>query len=120
MSRKHNDLSEALTPSINKAVAGQLADAMQQKNITKGEMAAQLKTSRAQVNRLLNPNHNPSLSQPETGGGNRRAASEYRAGVEKSITSCVDIRRDRRSQHLRGGRSLQIRPGRSHRSAISR
>ena len=62
MSRKHNDLSEALTPSTNKAVAGQLADAMQQKNITKGEMAAQLKTSRAQVNRLLNPNHNPSLS----------------------------------------------------------
>ena len=62
MSRKHNDLGEALIPSIHGTVAGQLADAMRQKNITKGEMAALLKTSRAQVNRLLNPSHNPSLS----------------------------------------------------------
>ena len=34
MSRKHNDLNEALTPSDNKVVASQLADAMRQKNIT--------------------------------------------------------------------------------------
>ena len=35
---------------------------MRQENITKGEMAKRLKTSRAQVDRLLDPKHNPSLS----------------------------------------------------------
>ena len=61
MSRKHNKLDEAIPPATNKAAA-LLAEAMRQKNVTRKEMAARLKTSLAQVNRLLNPNHNPSLS----------------------------------------------------------
>ena len=60
MSRKHNELGEEFS-QVNKA-ASQLADAMQREHVTKGEMAARLKTSRSQVNRLLNPKHNPSLS----------------------------------------------------------
>ena len=61
MSRKHNKLGENFSPLIDKA-ASQLADAMQREHVTGGEMAERLKTSRAQVNRLLNPKHNPSLS----------------------------------------------------------
>ena len=61
MSRKHNELGKDFSPPVNKA-ASQLADAMQREHVTKGEMAERLKTSRAQVNRLLNPKHNPSLS----------------------------------------------------------
>ena len=62
MSRKHNKLDETSPPAINKAAA-LLAEAMRQENVTRKEMAERLKTSRAQVNRLLNPNHNPSLIQ---------------------------------------------------------
>ena len=61
MSRKHNKLDETVPPAINKAAA-LLAEAMRQENVTRKEMAERLKTSLAQVNRLLNPNHNPSLS----------------------------------------------------------
>ena len=62
MSRKHNnELDETIPPAINEAAA-LLAEAMRQENVTRNEMAERLKTSRAQVNRLLNPNHNPSLS----------------------------------------------------------
>ena len=61
MSRKHNKPDETIPPAINKAAA-LLAEAMRQENVTRKEMAEQLKTSLAQVNRLLNPNHNPSLS----------------------------------------------------------
>ena len=61
MSRKHNKLDETIPPAINKA-ASLLAEAMRQENVTRKEMAERLKTSHAQVNRLLNPNHNPSLS----------------------------------------------------------
>ena len=61
MSRGHNKLAFATPKPINIA-ALQLANAMRQENITKGEMAERLKTSRAQVNRILDPQHNPSLS----------------------------------------------------------
>ena len=61
MSRKHNKLDETIPPAINKAAA-LLAEAMRQENVTRKEMAERLKTSSAQVDRLLNPNHNPSLS----------------------------------------------------------
>ena len=60
MSRKHNKPDETTPPAINKAAA-LLAEAMRQENVTRKEMAERLKTSLAQVNRLLNPNHNPSL-----------------------------------------------------------
>ena len=61
MSKKQDKLDETIPPAINKA-ATLLAEAMRQENVTRKEMAERLKTSSAQVNRLLNPNHNPSLS----------------------------------------------------------
>ena len=64
MSRKHNKLDETIPPAITVAAA-LLAEAMRQENVTRKEMAERLKTSRSQVNRLLNPNHNP-LAYPGT------------------------------------------------------
>ena len=61
MSKRHKQMDQKSPPPIN-TVATQLAAAMLRENVTKDEMAKQLKTSLSQVNRLLNPNHNPSLS----------------------------------------------------------
>ena len=61
MARRHKAVDLKIPPPINTA-ASQLADAMLRENVTKGEMAARLKTSYAQVRRLLNPKHNSSLS----------------------------------------------------------
>ena len=62
MSRKHNNLGGAPISAIKGVVACQLSDAMKKKNLSKGELATLLKTSRAQVNRLLNPDNDIMLS----------------------------------------------------------
>ena len=62
MSRKHNNLGGAPISAIKGIVACQLSDAMKKKNLSKGELATLLKTSRAQVNRLLNPDNDIMLS----------------------------------------------------------
>ena len=80
MSRGHNKLAFATPKPINIA-ALQLAAAMRQENITKGEMAKRLKTSHAQVNRILDPKHNPSLSSLEPRSDNCRAPGECRVNV---------------------------------------
>jgi predicted XRE-type DNA-binding protein len=46
---------EAQTQAIKEVVAWQLAQAMKQKKISKNRMATLLKTSRTQVDRLLDP-----------------------------------------------------------------
>ena len=46
---------EAQAQAIKEVVAWQLAEAMKKKNISKNKMAKLLKTSRTQVDRLLNP-----------------------------------------------------------------
>jgi len=46
---------EAQAQAIKEVVAWQLADAMKKKKISKQKMAKLLKTSRTQVDRLLNP-----------------------------------------------------------------
>ena len=68
------------TPQLVNTVATQLAAAMLRENVTKDEMAARLKTSLFQVNRLLNPNHNPSLSSLN------RAAAIVRLRVSVELT----------------------------------
>ena len=61
MSRRHRAINQEAPPAINLA-SSQLAAAMLRENVTIREMAARLKTSQAQIRRLLNPKHNPSLS----------------------------------------------------------
>lgn len=53
---------EAQAKAIKEVVAWQLAEAMKKKKISKVRMAALLKTSRTQVDRLLDPKNDITLS----------------------------------------------------------
>jgi antitoxin HicB len=52
---------EAQAQAIKEVVAWQLAEAMKKKRISKNKMAALLKTSRSQVDRLLDPKNDITL-----------------------------------------------------------
>jgi antitoxin HicB len=74
MSRKHMGSSiddflkeegifeEAQAQAIKEVVAWQLAEAMKRKKVSKARMARLLKTSRTQVDRLLDPKNDITLS----------------------------------------------------------
>lgn len=74
MSRKHlgsniddflkeeSVFEEAQAQAIKEVVAWQLAKAMKKKKISKSRMAALLKTSRSQVDRILDPKRDITLS----------------------------------------------------------
>ncbi len=53
---------ETQTQAIKEVVAWQLAEAMKKKHISRRRMATLLKTSRTQVNRLLDPKSDITLS----------------------------------------------------------
>ena len=53
---------EAQAQAIKEAIAWQLAEAMKERKISKNKMATLLKTSRTQVDRLLDPNDDITLS----------------------------------------------------------
>ena len=53
---------ESQAQAIKEVVAWQLAEAMKKKKISKNRMAALLKTSRTQVDRLLDPKNDITLS----------------------------------------------------------
>ena len=53
---------EAQAQAIKEVVAWQLAEAMKKKKISKSRMATLLKTSRTQVDRLLDPKNDITLS----------------------------------------------------------
>jgi predicted XRE-type DNA-binding protein len=53
---------EAQTQAIKEVVAWQLSEAMRKKKISKARMATLLKTSRTQVDRLLDPKNDVTLS----------------------------------------------------------
>jgi antitoxin HicB len=48
-------LADASFVATKKVIAAQIAEAMQQKGLTKSAMAAQMETTRAQLDRLLDP-----------------------------------------------------------------
>jgi predicted XRE-type DNA-binding protein len=52
---------EAQAQAIKEVVAWQLAEAMKERKISKSKMAALLKTSRTQINRLLDPKNDITL-----------------------------------------------------------
>ena len=60
--KEEGNFDEAQTQAIKEVVAWQLAAAMKKKNLSKSKMAALLKTSRSQVDRLLDPNYDITLS----------------------------------------------------------
>ena len=56
---------EAQAEAIKEVVAWQLAETMKKKKISKNKMATLLKTSRSQVDRLLDPKNDITLSSPQ-------------------------------------------------------
>ena len=54
-------LEEAQTQAVKEVVAWQLAEAMKKKEMSKSRMAKLLKTSRSQVDRLLDPENDITL-----------------------------------------------------------
>jgi len=74
MSKKHRGSSlddflkeegyfdEAQAQAVKEVVAWQLAEAMRKKKISKQRMAGMLKTSRSQVDRILDPKNDITLS----------------------------------------------------------
>jgi antitoxin HicB len=60
--KKENILAEAHAQAIKEVVAWQLAKAMKKKKISKSRMAFLLKTSRSQVDRILDPKRDITLS----------------------------------------------------------
>ncbi len=59
--KKEGIFEEAQAQAIKEVVAWQLAEAMKQQNISKSKMATLLKTSRTQVDRLLDPKNDITL-----------------------------------------------------------
>lgn len=59
--RKEGIFEEAQAQAVKEVVAWQLADAMKKKRISKNKMAVLLKTSRSQVDRLLDPKNDITL-----------------------------------------------------------
>ena len=53
---------EAQAQAVKEVVAWQLAEAMKKKKISKARMAVMLKTSRTQVDRILDPKNDITLS----------------------------------------------------------
>jgi len=75
--------AEAQAQAIKEVVAWQLAQAMRKKKISKSRMARLLKTSRTQVDRLLDPKNDITPLKPSAGGNDCRAPSNDRAGVDE-------------------------------------
>jgi antitoxin HicB len=50
-------LEEAQFAASKKVIAAQIADAMKKKGLTKSAMAAEMETTRAQLDRLLDPDN---------------------------------------------------------------
>ena len=60
--KKENIFEESQAQAVKEVVAWQLAKAMKKRKICKARMAALMKTSRAQVDRILDPKRDITLS----------------------------------------------------------
>jgi antitoxin HicB len=60
--REEGVFEETQTLAIKEVVVWQLTEAMQQRSLTKARLAELLKTSRSQVDRLLDPTRDVTLS----------------------------------------------------------
>ena len=68
---------EAQARAVKEVVAWQLTQAMKEKRISQGRMATLLKTSRTQVDRLLDAKKRYQAVEPATGRGHGRAPSHH-------------------------------------------
>ena len=72
---------EAQAQAVKEVVAWQLAEAMKKQKISKNKLAKLLKTSRTQVDRILDPKNDNYARKPATGGCHGRSPRDHRAGV---------------------------------------
>lgn len=63
--REEGILEQTQTRAIKEVIAWQLAQAMQEQSLSKSRMAALLQTSRSQLDRLLDPDSDVTLSSLE-------------------------------------------------------
>ena len=63
--REEGILEQTQTRAIKEVIAWQLAQAMQEQSLSKSRMAALLQTSRSQLDRLLDPDSDVTLSTLE-------------------------------------------------------
>jgi len=108
MTRKHTGSSiddflkeegifeEAEAQAVKEVVAWQLAEAMKKKKISKNKMATLLKTSRTQVDRLLDGKDDITLSKPPAGRSHGRPSRNIKlisdqrvSGVRKAISKAT-------------------------------
>ena len=59
--KKEGIFDEAQAPAVKEVVAWQLAEAMKKQKISKNKLATLLKTSRTQVDRILDPKNDITL-----------------------------------------------------------
>jgi antitoxin HicB len=76
---------ETQTQAVKEVVAGQLAEAMRKRKISKARMATLLKTSRTQVDRLLDPKNDITLSSLQRAAAIRGAARHDPASVSTNV-----------------------------------
>ncbi len=70
-------LEEASLVATKKVIAAQIAESMKKKKLTKTAMAAEMETTRAQLDRLLDPdNDSVTARNLETGGQGARPEPE--------------------------------------------
>ena len=79
--KKEGIFEETQAQAIKEVVAWQLAEAMKQQNISKNKMATLLKTSRTQVDRLLDPKNDITLGSLQRAAAMVGAPRERRVGV---------------------------------------
>jgi antitoxin HicB len=79
--KRENIFEEAQAQAIKEVVAWQLAKAMKKKKISKARMAVLLKTSRSQVDRILDLKRDITLSRLAAGGGFGWSAGHDRVGL---------------------------------------
>ena len=87
--KREGIFEEAQALAVKEVVAWQLAQAMKKKKISKTRMAAMLKTSRAQVDRILNPKNDITLSSLQRAAAivGRRLSIELVSGRGKARVS---------------------------------
>jgi antitoxin HicB len=80
---------EAQAQAVKEVVAWQLANAMKKQGISKNKMAARLKTSRSQVDRLLDPKNDVTLSSLQRAAAvvGRRVSIELVSGRGRARAS---------------------------------
>src|SRR5713226_3006694 len=98
---------EAQAQAVKEVVAWQLAEAMRKNKISKARMATLLKTSRTQVDRLLDPKNDITLSSLQRAAamvGRRGPVAERRVRPQRVVLHPppfnYDLRRLRRDEEM--------------------